>query len=68
MIVDPIRPLRRAGGGWRSHDGHWTFLRHHSDPPPKRWFAYWKDEGDPANAGEGHTTLRDAIAWARRQS
>lgn len=72
-----LRPLRRLGSGaWDSADGHWQFRRHENDPAPKRWFAYTDlatdgseaDDRWPANHGEGHTTLRDAVDWAERRT
>lgn len=51
-------PLRRIGPGrWQSRDGHWTFLRHESDPSPKRWYAYEADDEHPFWDGTGDVTL-----------
>lgn len=63
-MADRIRPLRRVGRGvWRSRDENWTFMRHESDPSPKRWFVYEGDDRDPANEGSGIITLADAVRW-----
>lgn len=60
-----IRPLRRIQTGiWESRDGKWVFMRHESDPTPKRWFAYYGDDADPANEGSGHVTLAEVVSWA----
>ncbi len=62
----PERPrLKRLGNGeWASLDGTWTFLRHHSDPHPQRWFAFQGDDEYPSNEGSGHTRLADVANWA----
>ena len=63
-----LRPLRRVNAGcWRSRDGRWTFMRHHSDPHPQRWFAYEGDDSYPANDGLGHTTLTEVVELAARE-
>ena len=60
--------LRRRGyGAYETRDGKFIFLRHESDPHPRRWFVFEPDDEYPLNAGEGHTTLRDAANWAVQQ-
>lgn len=68
-IESRIRPVTRldSDGAYRSADGRWTFLRHETDPRPKRWFAYLDDTDFPANSGDGHTSLREVGEWARKQ-
>lgn len=63
-----VRPLVRldSDGAYRSADGRWTFLRHETDPRPKRWFAYLDGQEFPANHGEGHTSLREVGQWAEK--
>lgn len=64
-----IRPLRLlSSGAWRSRDGRWTFLRHETDPNPKRWFAYLDESDWPSNPGDGHHTLKQAADWAERKA
>lgn len=62
-----MRPLVRLGdSGWQSRDGRWLFVPHLTDPRPHRWFAYLDGDDLPCNEGEGHTTLRESVAWAER--
>lgn len=62
MKLKRIRP-----GVWRSTDGRWTFCRQESDPYPKRWFVFERDDPDPRNSGQGHVTLALAVAFADRK-
>jgi hypothetical protein len=68
-----IRPLIKIRDGqWKSRDERWEFIRHESDPQPKRWFVFdttdHDPEGDfPENEGSGVITLRDAIKWVERK-
>jgi hypothetical protein len=65
MQTTELRPLHcKAPGIWIAHDASWTFVRHDSDPKPKRWFAYEGDDQEPANVGQGHITLAEAVEWA----
>jgi hypothetical protein len=64
--VRPLVKIDSDGAVYRSADGRWTFMRHESDPRPKRWFAYLDDTEFPANSGEGHTTLREVGQWAEK--
>lgn len=64
-----IRPLRRMNpGAWKSRDGRWAFLRHESDPDPKRWYAFLDDDDWPSNEGCGHVRLQDVADWAQREA
>ena len=74
MASERAMKLKRGAvpGNWRSEDGRWLFLRHHSDPHPQRWYAFLDEGGEydpaqPANDGMGHTTLREVVAWASAQ-
>lgn len=60
MAITPLVKLVKGGGMWQSADGHFTFMRHESDPVPKRWFIYEDDERDPVFLS-GHTSLGDAV-------
>lgn len=59
--------LKRGGGPGAWLYGDWTILRHRSDPHPQRWFAYEGDNDEAANMGEGHTRLRDVVAWINHE-
>lgn len=64
--MDNVRPLRRVRAGvWKSRDGEWLFMRHESDPHPRRWFVYGPGEtGEwPINEGHGHTTLWQVVRF-----
>lgn len=65
---DVIRPLRRIGPGqWQSRGGRWSFLQHHSDPHPRRWFVFEGDDEDPYFFA-GFGSLREAIAAVEREA
>lgn len=67
------KPLRKIKHGvWESRDGEFLFVRHESDPNPKRWFVYDKVDGErselPINEGSGITSLAAAVAWVEAKA
>lgn len=61
-VVHPIHCFR--SGHWVSYDHRFTFLRHESDPHPKRWFAYESDVDDDDGFplfDAGSPSLRHAV-------
>lgn len=57
-----IRPLHCVRPGiHRSADGAWEFVRHESDPHPKRWFIYRTGGVEPIWF-DGSASLGEAVA------